>query len=70
VLLSGEARLLKPDPRIFQLLFEKYDIDPADAVYLDDHARNVETARALGMRGMHFTDAAMLREELGRLGVL
>jgi 2-haloacid dehalogenase len=70
ILLSGEAKLVKPDPRIFQLLFEKYDINPAEAVYVDDHARNVETARELGMRSIHFTDAAMLREELARLGVL
>ena len=70
VVLSGEVRLVKPDPRIFQLLFEKYDIDPAEAVYVDDHARNVETARALGMHGIHFTDAAVLREELGRLGLM
>ena len=70
VLLSGEVRLVKPDPRIFQLLFERYDIDPAEAVFVDDHARNVETARELGMRGIHFTDAAVLREELGRLELL
>jgi 2-haloacid dehalogenase len=70
VLLSGEVRLVKPDPRIFQLLFERYDIDPAEAVFVDDHARNVETAQELGMRAIHFTDAAVLREELGRLELL
>jgi 2-haloacid dehalogenase len=70
VLLSGEVGLVKPDPRIFQLLFEKYDIDPAEAVFVDDHARNVATARALGMSGIHFTGAAVLREELVRFGVL
>jgi 2-haloacid dehalogenase len=70
VLLSGEVRLVKPDPRIFQLLFERYDIDPVEAVFVDDHPRNVETARELGMRGIHFTDAAVLRQELGRLELL
>jgi 2-haloacid dehalogenase len=70
VLLSGEVRLVKPDPRIYQLLFEKYGIDPAEAVYVDDHPRNVETARELGMLAIHFTGAAALREELGRLGLL
>ena len=70
VLLSGEAGLVKPDPRIFRLLFEKYDIDPAEAVFVDDHARNVATARELGMHSIHFTDATTLRQELGRLGLL
>jgi len=70
VLLSGEAKLLKPDPRLFQLLLERYTIDPKHVVYIDDHARNVETARKLGMHGIHFTDPAALRSELGRVGLL
>jgi 2-haloacid dehalogenase len=70
VLLSGEARLVKPDPRFFQMLFQRYGVDPQEAVYVDDHLRNVERARELGMQGIHFTSAAALREELGRLGVL
>ena len=70
ILLSGEVGLVKPDPRFFQLLFEKYDIDPVDAVFVDDHARNVAAARELGMQGIHFTGAATLREDLVRFGVL
>jgi 2-haloacid dehalogenase len=70
VLLSAEARLLKPDPRLFQLLLERYAIDPNHVVYIDDHAHNVETARKLGMHGIHFTDPARLRGELGRIGLL
>jgi 2-haloacid dehalogenase len=70
VLLSGEAKLVKPDPRFFQMLFEKYGVNPEEAVYVDDHLRNVERARELGMQGIHFTSAAALRGELERLGVL
>lgn len=70
VLLSGEAKLLKPDPRLFQLLLERHTIDPRSVVYVDDHARNVETARNLGMHGIHFTDPAALRTELSRVGLL
>ncbi len=70
VLLSGEARLLKPDPRLFQLLLQRYTIDPKHVVYVDDHARNVEAARKLGMHGIHFTDPAALRRELSLLGLL
>src|SRR5215472_5348936 len=62
-LLSGEARLVKPDPRFFHLLFERYAINPAEAVFVDDHARNVEAAQQLGMRAIHFKGAAALREE-------
>jgi 2-haloacid dehalogenase len=70
IVLSGEEKLLKPDPRLYQVLFEKYGVDPADAVYVDDHLRNVEAARRLGMHGIHFTDAGSLRRQLARLGLL
>jgi 2-haloacid dehalogenase len=70
IVLSGEEKLLKPDPRLYQVLFEKYAVDPADAVYVDDHLRNVEAARRLGMHGIHFTGAASLRRELAGLGLL
>ena len=70
IVLSGEAKLVKPDPRIYHILFEKYAIDPTEAVYVDDHAPNVDAARQLGMHGIHFTGAGSLRQELGSLGML
>ncbi len=70
VLLSGEVRILKPDPRLFQLLLERYAIDPKRVVYIDDHGYNVEAARKLGMHGIHFTAPHALRGELSRVGLL
>jgi 2-haloacid dehalogenase len=69
-MLSGEVRLLKPDPRIFQLFFETYAINPADAVYIDDLKPNVAAATALGIHGIVFTDPPALRVELAKLGLL
>lgn len=70
VVLSGEVRVLKPDPRIFQFFFDTYNIDPARAVYVDDLKPNVEAANALGMHGIVFTDPPALRIELVKLGLL
>ncbi|MGD1022674.1 MAG: HAD-IA family hydrolase [Candidatus Sulfotelmatobacter sp.] len=70
VVLSGEVRLVKPDPRIFHLFFETHGIDPADAVYIDDLKPNVEIATSLGMHGILFTDPPALRHELVKLGLL
>jgi 2-haloacid dehalogenase len=70
ILLSGEVRLLKPDPRIFELFFETHKVDPADTVYIDDLKPNVDAATALGMHGVLFTDPAALRKELQQLGLL
>jgi len=70
VMLSGEAKLLKPDPRLFQLLLERYAIDPKRVVYIDDHSHNVEAARKLGMHGIHFSGPPALRSELRQIGLL
>jgi 2-haloacid dehalogenase len=70
VLLSGEARILKPDRRLFQLLLQRYTIDPSEAVYVDDHVTNVDAARQLGMYGIHFTSSATLRDDLAKVGLL
>ncbi len=70
ILLSGHVRLIKPDPRIYQLLFSTHRIDPAHAVYVDDVQANIDAASALGMHGVRFTDAEALRRELATVGLL
>jgi 2-haloacid dehalogenase len=69
IVVSGEEKLAKPDPAIFSLLLERYDVDPGTAVYIDDTRRHVESARQLGMTGIVFTDAVMLRRDLAALGL-
>jgi 2-haloacid dehalogenase len=70
VMLSGEVKLLKPDPRIFELFLATFAIDPALTVYIDDRRPNVEAAMGFGMHGILFTDAAALRNELIGLGLI
>ncbi len=70
IVVSGEERLIKPDARIYQRLLERYGVDPAGALYIDDSARNVAAAEALGMRGWWFRGADGLRNELVTLGLL
>jgi 2-haloacid dehalogenase len=60
----------KPDPRIFEHLAERFAIEPAAALFIDDSPANIDAARALGFRAIRFTDAAGLRSELVRLGLL
>jgi 2-haloacid dehalogenase len=70
IVVSGEECLVKPDSRIYQRLLERYAVDPTAALYIDDSARNVAAAAALGMHGWWFRDPAGLRERLVELGVL
>jgi len=70
IVVSGRERLIKPDPRIYRLLLERYGIAPATAVYIDDNARNAAAATELGLYGIHFTGPAALRRELETLELL
>ncbi len=70
IVVSGAEKLVKPDPRIYRLLLERYGIDPADAVYIDDNPGNAAVATDLGLHGIHFTTPDALRAELARIGPL
>lgn len=70
IMLSGEVGLVKPDPRLYDLFLQTFAIDPSTAIYIDDLKPNVETATALGMRGILFTGPAALRAELRRCGFM
>jgi 2-haloacid dehalogenase len=70
IVISGEARLIKPDPRIFELLLRRFDLDAATTVFIDDHAANVDAAAAIGMRALRFVDAPTLHRDLLGLGLL
>jgi 2-haloacid dehalogenase len=70
IVVSGYERIVKPDPRIFQLLVDRHGVDPRAAVYVDDVPANVEAARAIGMTGLVFTTPEQLRADLGELGLV
>ena len=70
IVISGDVGVNKPDRRIFEHLVERFGLEPATALVLDDSSANVATAAALGFRAIQFTDAAALRLELVQLGLL
>lgn len=70
IVVSGQERLIKPDPEIFRLLMRRYGLRAEDLVYIDDNARNAQTARDLGMHGIHFSGPEALRRELAVLEIL
>ncbi|AMQ91119.1 HAD family hydrolase [Aggregatibacter actinomycetemcomitans] len=69
ILVSGYERLAKPDPRIFNLLIERYHLNPQHTVFIDDNLRNVEGARNVGLHTLQFTHAQKLKQDLITLGV-
>ena len=67
---SSDYRLLKPQHEIYELFLEKFGLEAADCVFIDDSPPNVEAARRLGFQALvHRGDPARLRRELKELGV-
>lgn len=69
IVVSGEERMMKPDPAIYTLALDRFGLAAADAVFIDDSVANVEGARRVGMHALHFTDAETLRRGLADLGL-
>jgi 2-haloacid dehalogenase len=68
--ISGEVGLIKPDPRIYRHLMERFRLEPTDLFYTDDHEPNIVAARELGITSSLFRGAAQLRAELVDAGFL
>jgi 2-haloacid dehalogenase len=70
LVISGEVKLIKPDPRIFELLLSKIGRPADECVYIDDSTANVSAAGELGFGAIHFRSAEQLRKELAVLRVI
>jgi FMN phosphatase YigB (HAD superfamily) len=69
-LASHECGVEKPDAEIYRVAMSHTGLPPSAHLFIDDLAANVEGARAVGMEGVVHTDAATLRQEFRRLGLL
>jgi 2-haloacid dehalogenase len=70
VVVSGDEKLMKPDPAIYALALRRFGLEAGEAVFVDDNAANVEAANRMGIHGVLFTDAAAFRVELVGFGLL
>ena len=55
MVISAREKLIKPDLRIYQLLCERYQLNPAECVFIDDQPANVQGAIDAGFQAIHYT---------------
>lgn len=67
MVISYQEKVVKPDPRIYEILMERYNIDCGKAVFIDDRQANVDAATALGLNGIVFTNYKDTSRELEEL---
>ena len=67
--ISGVEKVVKPDPRIFRILLDRYGLAPGRTVFVDDQPRNITAAREVGLEAIQFVSPESLRTDLRRLGL-
>ncbi len=66
---SGEEKTRKPFPEFYQRLLDRYNINPAEALFIDDSLRNVKGAEKMGIESIHFLSPEQLKIELRQKGI-
>lgn len=67
---SGEEKTRKPFQEFYQRLLDRYNVDPAKSLFIDDNLRNVKAAEGMGINSIYFISSKKLKEELLRWQVL
>lgn len=70
IVVSGVEKMRKPFPEFYQILFDRYNVDPRASLFIDDNVKNIESGKKLGLTTIHFKSPEQLSEELKKLGIL
>lgn len=70
ILVSGQEKLKKPDPKIYQMILDRYGLNPSECIFIDDNARNVAAAEAEGIKSIIFTTSENLGRELKKMNII
>jgi glucose-1-phosphatase len=69
IVVSSQEKIMKPDAEIFQRTLARLKLRPEETIFIDDFAHNVEGARAMGMKAIHFGPGTDLQAALAAEGV-
>jgi 2-haloacid dehalogenase len=70
IVVSGEEKIVKPDPALYCILIDRYRIDPRETLFIDDNPENIQTAKQLGFQTLHLTPQINLEQELKNRGII
>ena len=69
-IISANEKLVKPDKKIYELLLQRYHLQPEESIFIDDMLSNINMAKELKIHGIHLPYQADLRHELEKRGIL
>ena len=70
IVVSGEEKLIKPDPKLYRILLDRYGIAAEESLFIDDNRNNIVTAQSLNFNVIHFSEGVNLEETLKTMAVL
>ena len=65
IVVSGEEKMVKPNPEIYQLLLNRYHLQASESIFIDDRPANVEEANHVGIHGILFKGSLDLKLQVG-----
>jgi len=70
IVVSGIEKMRKPFPEFYQILLDRYNVNPHEALFTDDNIRNVKAAEQLGITSIHFQTPSQFLKEIKAMGLL
>lgn len=67
IVVSGVEKLIKPDPKIFRLILERYHLKAEESLFIDDNINNINQANSMGFHTIHFLNPAQLKLDLAKM---
>ena len=69
IVVSGTEKMRKPFNEIYELTLNRFNIEAAQSLFIDDNARNIEAAKKMGINTIRFNNPTQLKSELKSLNI-
>ncbi len=69
IVVSGDEKTRKPFPEIYQIILDRYQINPKQSIFIDDNFENIQAAEKFGINGIHYKTTNQLIKNLSQFGI-
>jgi len=67
IFISSETGLLKSNPETFKYVLDKFNIEPKNAIMVDDRQSNLDSAKEVGINGVLYKDTQSFKKLLSAI---
>ena len=70
IVVSGEEKMIKPNPQIYHLLLDRYNLKAENTIFIDDNIHNIKAAEKIGLYAIYFENPSQLETRLLSLDLI